>query len=588
MDSTDYTRALTQWVGALVDNLARGGVTQWVVCPGSRSTPLALAAARHPLVKVWVQLDERSAGFFALGMARERREPVALLCTSGTAAANFLPAVAEADLSRVPLLVLTADRPPELRDNGAPQTIDQVRLFGSTTRWASDLPVPAGAPGEEEFARAVAARAIAASLGRPAGPVQLNLPFREPLVPDRAQLAAIYAAGAKAEPVHVARGAPTLDDGQLAVLAARLGAARRGLILAGPDCPPGLAAPLADLAARLGFPILADPLSGLRHGAHDRALVLSAYDAFLRDPGFVARHAPELVLRFGAMPTAKPVIQFLQRHPQAHTVVVDGGGGWREPTSLAAEHIFADEAGLCRALSGRIGGAAQAVTLWSQAWLGAEEAARGAIGRALGQDERISEPRLAAELAGLLAPGATLLAANSMPIRDVDTFLPAGERELRIVGNRGANGIDGLVSTALGAAAGGAGPVTLLTGDLALYHDSNGLLAAKLHGLSLTILLVNNDGGGIFSFLPQASEQDQFELLFGTPHGLDFRPLAALYGARYTLAESWEALHTAVRAGQREGGLHIVEVRTERGQNVADHRAIWPAVSAALREAGLS
>lgn len=595
MDTAEHIRALTEWVGALVDELARGGVTQFVVCPGSRSTPLALAAARHPLVRIWMLLDERSAGFFALGMARELGGPVALLCTSGTAAANFLPAVAEADLARVPLIVLTADRPHELRDNGAPQTIDQVRIFGTTTRWASDLPEPAGAPGEESYVRAVAARAIAASRGLAAGPVHLNLPFREPLVPDREQLLALFKPKGAAQQssgatVSVGGGRRILDADQIAGLAARLGTARRGLILAGPGCPPDLAAPLADLAGRLGFPILADPLSGLRHGPHDRALVLSAYDAFLRDAGFVARHGPELVLRFGAMPTSKPVLQFLQRHTGAHAIVVDGGAGWREPTSLAAEHIFADEIWLCQALAETVGPgtSAQPETLWSREWLLAEQATREAIERELRRSERISEPRAMAELADLLPAGALLMAANSMPIRDIDTFLPGGERALRIVGNRGANGIDGLVSTALGAAAAGAGPVALAIGDLALYHDSNGLLAAKLHGLNLTIVLVNNDGGGIFSFLPQADEQDQFEALFGTPHGLDFRPLAELYGARYTRAESWETFRAAVSAGLAGTGLHIVELRTERAQNVADHRAIWPAVSAALRDAGLS
>jgi 2-succinyl-5-enolpyruvyl-6-hydroxy-3-cyclohexene-1-carboxylate synthase len=586
-----HTRALTLWVGTLVDELFRGGVTQFVVCPGSRSTPLALAVARHPAARVWVHMDERSAAFFALGMARQRGEPVALICTSGTAVANFLPAVAEADLSRVPLILLTADRPHELRDNGAPQTIDQVRIFGTTTRWASDLPTPGDEPALLAYVRSVAARAVAASRGPAAGPVQLNLPFREPLVPDRALLAELFASAAEGPAARAVAGPRTLPDDELAALARRLAAARRGLILCGPDCEPGLAPAVAALAARLGYPILADPLSGVRCGPHDRALVLSAYDAFLRDERFAAGYGPELVLRFGAMPTAKPVLQYLQRHPSAHTVVVDSGAGWREPTSLAAEHLFCDGPALCRALLERVGpaGAGPHPSLfWGNTWLGAERAARAAIAEALAAREALSEPGVFAALAELLPAGATLFVGNSMPVRDCDTFFPASERAVTIQGNRGANGIDGLVSTALGAVAGGAGPLVLAIGDLSLYHDSNGLLAAKLHGLSATVVLINNDGGGIFSFLPQASEQDQFERLFGTPHGLDFRPLATLYGARYTLAESWDAFREAVAGGVAGQGLHIVEVRTDRGRNVADHREIWPRVAAALEQAGLT
>lgn len=583
-----HTRALTLWVGAIVDELVAGGVSDFVVCPGSRSTPLALAVARHPAAHVWMQLDERSAGFFALGIARQTGRPAALLCTSGTAAANFLPAVAEADLARVPLVVLTADRPHELRDNGAPQTIDQVGIFGPRTRWFSDLPTPGDAPELLRYARAAAARAVAASLAAPAGPAHLNLPFREPLVPDRAMLEELFQGGAGVMPVRVVAGPRHLDDDDLALFGARLALVRRGLIICGPGCPPGLADAAGRLATRLDFPILADPLSGVRCGPHDRRLVLAAYDAYLRDERFAARHGPELVLRFGAMPTAKPLLQFLQRHPAAHQVVVDEGGGWREPTSLAAEHLACDPAWLCDALCRQLGGPPDAgPTSWSRAWLDAERAAGEAIAAALGGREALSEPGVFAELAALLPDGATLFVGNSMPVRDCDTFFPAAERRMAVLGNRGANGIDGLVSTALGAAAAGARPLVMVLGDISLYHDSNGLLAAKLHGLDATVVLINNDGGGIFSFLPQASEADRFELLFGTPHGLDFRPLAELYGARYTLVEGWAAFRAAVGAGVAGPGLHIVEVRTERGQNVADHRRIWPMVSAALEQAGL-
>lgn len=587
MSIDHHTSILTAWVATLVQSLIASGVRDFVVSPGSRSTPVALAIARHPEARIWMHYDERSAGFFALGIGRQRGAPAALLCTSGTAAANYLPAVAEADLSRVPLLVLTADRPHELRDNGAPQTIDQVRIFGTTTRWFSDLPEPAPGDGLLTYLASAVARAVAATLGPRPGPAHLNLPFREPLVPDRAQLARIYAD--PPPPVRVVAGRPILAAAQVADLAVRLGQTRRGLILCGPDCPPDLAPHVTALAARVGFPILADPLSGMRCGPHDQTLVLGAYDAFLRVPGFTARHAPALVLRFGAMPTSKPVLQFLQQHPGAQQIIIDGGFGWREPTSLATEHIHAHEIALCDALVAALeGGMDMPLTLWSRPWLSAERTTRKVIATHLAAQKIISEPRVFSELAELLPAGASLFVANSMPVRDLDTFFGPADKSVALLGNRGANGIDGLVSTALGAVAAGAGPLVLAIGDLALYHDSNGLLAARLHGLDLTIVLINNDGGGIFSFLPQSSEADRFELLFGTPHGLDFRPLAELYGARYTLAASWASFDEAVLAGIEGQGLHLVEVRTERGQNVADHRQLWPLVSAALAQAGLA
>jgi 2-succinyl-5-enolpyruvyl-6-hydroxy-3-cyclohexene-1-carboxylate synthase len=582
MSQADYT--LTDWVVAIIDGLVRGGAADIVVCPGSRSTPLALAAARHPGARVWMQYDERSAGFFALGLARARGAPVALICTSGTAAANFLPAIVEANLSRVPLLMLTADRPHELRDNGAPQTINQVGIYGSSTRWFSDLPEPT--EGLLPYLRSAVARALAAAAGPPGGPAHLNCPFREPLLPNRARIEAILAAPGPPPPrVTVPRraaGGQTIER-----LAAEMGAAERGLIVCGSHDDPALAHAAARLADALGWPLLADPLSQARRGPHANELTIGAYDAFLRDERFAARYVPDLVLRLGAMPTAKPLLQYLTRHPTARQVVVDGGAGWREPTSLAAEHIFADEVYLCDRVAGQIRASDRPRGAWAEVWTSTERAAQQAIATQLRAREDISEPGVFAELARILPAGATLFVANSMPVRDLDTFLPPGESPLRILGNRGANGIDGLVSTALGLAAGGLGPVVFVTGDLSLYHDSNGLLAAKLHGLDATIVLINNDGGGIFSFLPQASEADQFERLFGTPHGLDFAHLAQLYSAHHTHAKSWAAFRDAVGAGVSGRGLHIVEVRTNRARNVSDHRSIWPAVADALTDIGV-
>ncbi|ACL23168.1 2-succinyl-5-enolpyruvyl-6-hydroxy-3-cyclohexene-1-carboxylic-acid synthase [Chloroflexus aggregans] len=583
MDSTAHVTTLTRWVATIAQGLAAGGVRDVVVCPGSRSTPLALAVARSPHLRVWMHIDERSAGFFALGLARARSAPVAVLCTSGTAVANLLPAVVEANLARVPLLLLTADRPHELRDNGAPQTIDQVGIFGRNPRWSVDLPTP-----QDEalpYLRATIGRAIGVARSAPAGPVHLNLPFREPLVPDRALLANLLAE--PVAPVSVMPSRRMVSATEIATLATSLAEYRRGLIIAGPDCPPDLGPLLVRLAHRLRFPILADPLSGVRYGSHTDELVLGAYDAFLRDEHFAATYVPEVVLRFGAMPTSKPVLLYLQRHPQVRQIVIDGGAGWREPTSLANEHVPVDEHWFCLALADALASSQrEGPTLWLRAWLTAEQAARSVIQDHVLSQTAISEPGLFARLGEWLPAGTTLFVGNSMPVRDCDSFLGPRTAPLTILGNRGANGIDGLVSTGLGLAAGGAAPLVMALGDLSLLHDSNGLLAARFHNINATIILINNDGGGIFSFLPQASETDQFELLFGTPHGIDFAPLAALHNAQYTLATDWSVVHTALTASFA-GGLHLIEIRTRRDQNVIDHRRIWPLVSAALSRAGV-
>ena len=576
--------------GALVDELVRSGVRHYCVCPGSRSTPLALMIARHPGARLWMHLDERSCAFFGLGLAKALREPIALVCTSGTAAANFLPAIVEAFYARVPLVVLTADRPHELRDCGAPQTIDQLRLYGSHVKWFFDLEEPLASPELVAHVRTVACRAVATARLGPAGPVHLNCPYREPLLPaDGGRRAAFEEVVWEGRPdgrpyVAVSDGPRWPDTRQVAELAAVLGAARRGLIICGPQDDPGLAEPLVSLASALGYPILADPLSGVLCGDHDRTLVLDCYDAFLRDADFVERFAPELVMRFGAMPTSKPVQLYLERHASCRQIVVDGDAGWDEPTQLASDMVYTDARLLCEALAGalpRSRGDTESET-WAAAWRTADRLARTAIAARLSQVDEMSEGKVFAELAELLPAGALLYAGNSMPVRDLDTFFPGSDRPIRFLSNRGANGVDGVVSSALGASAAGLGPLVLVIGDISFYHDSNGLLAAKQHDLDATIVLLNNDGGGIFSFLPQADYPEHFETLFGTPHGLDFAPLAATYGASFTKVSSWDQFRAAVRQGIEGGGLHVVEVPTERSRNVTLHRELWPLVSAAL------
>ncbi len=581
-----------------VEALVRAGVGDAVICPGSRSTPLALALRAHPGITVRVLLDERSAGFFALGMARAGRRPVAVLTTSGTAAANLLPAAVEASLGRVPLILLTADRPAELRDRGAAQAIDQVRLFGAHAKWFAELPLLDGEDVTARHVRSVAARAVATALAGPAGPVHLNVPFREPLVPD-GPLGPLE--GEQATTVIGGRRALAQDDVER--LAGSLARANRGLIVAGPQDDPALPAALARLAAALDWPILADPLSLARCGPHDRSRVVARADQLLRPGPWAAAHAPGLVLRFGAMPTSKPLLTLLEAERPAQ-VVVDGDGGWREAAIVPTTFVHADAAGTAGVLADALGtgdrraGASRLRPVpargrpWLDAWLTADRAADRALRGWLARTTEAGEPFEGApfaHLADLLPDGGILWAGSSMPVRDMDAWLPGGPRAIRPLANRGANGIDGVVSSAVGAAATGAA-VALVIGDLALLHDLSGLVAARLHRLSATIVVVNNDGGGIFSFLSQATTARpdaglpaHFEELFGTPHGIDLGPLVTALGAEHR-AVAAGGLRAALEASLGAPGLRVLELRTDRARNVALHREAAAAVAAALDE----
>ncbi len=580
-------------IGALVDELVRGGVAHLCLCPGSRSAPLAICAARHPGLRVWTLIDERSTGFFALGMARALRRPVAVLSTSGTAAANFLPAVVEAHYGRIPLVVLTADRPREMRDFGASQTIDQVRLYGSHVKWFADVASPEATVEMLRYFRTVAGRAAATACERPAGPVHLNVPLREPLVPtpvpgeippEELRTATAWEGRPAGRPyTSVIQPARTPGPELIRSLTDHISETPRGVIVCGPSEDPGLADAVCRLAEAAGYPILADPLSQVRCGPHDHRLVIDGYDAMLRVDELAQGLAPDVIVRLGGVPASRPLLNFLQRHAEARQVVVDGEDGWTDPTHLASEVVHADLRLLCEILGEGVRRRDGAGEAWATRWTRLSAIAREAIRRRLQALDEPFEGKVFAELSELLPDGAMLCVGNSMPVRDLDTFFPASSRTIRVLGNRGASGIDGLISSALGAAAVSPGPLVLALGDLAFYHDMNGLLAAKLHRLRATIVLLNNDGGGIFSFLPQAAYPEHFEQLFGTPTGLDFRAAATVYGVRFIRAETSPAFREGVRAGLASPGVSVVEVQTARDRNVALHQEVWAAVETALR-----
>ena len=577
---------------AFFDELTRAGLRHVCICPGSRSAPLAIAAGGHEGLCSWSHVDERSAAFFALGLAKATREPVALVCTSGTAAANFHPAVVEAHHARVPLLVLTADRPPELRGWGAGQTIDQIGLYGSAVRWFVEAPLPEASDAGLRHARALACRAVASATGTPAGPAHLNLPFRDPLDPRRVQgdvassLPERAAEGRGLLPYTSAARAESIPSPELtARLAERLRASERGVITCGPLDRPDAADSIAGLAATLGWPLLAEPTSQLRRGPWvTGGHIVASSDLFLRDDRTTARLAPDCVLRFGDTPTSKFLRLWLERHRPEDLVVVDPDGIWHDPSHLASAVIQVEPVALCDALRRRLG-RHEGNPAWLRSVLDSEARAAGAVDAALAGDEGIFEPRAVRELAAALPEDAILYVSNSMPVRDLDAFLPASPQPLRVLANRGANGIDGMVSSALGAGAGCPGsPVVLLTGDLAFLHDAGGLLAARRHGLSATVVVFDNDGGGIFSFLPVAryGESVGFEEHFRTPPGLDLGAVATAYGAGFTRVGSWEHFRAALKESFSAEGVSVISLPVDRDASVEHHRAIDRAVAAAL------
>lgn len=555
-DQTEFT--LNQrWAAQLVGALVACGVRHVVVAPGSRSTPLALACAERSDLRVWSVIDERSAAFFALGLAKATRVPAVVICTSGTAGAHLLPAVIEAREGATPLVLLTADRPWELHGFGAAQTIDQTQLFGRFVRAMEALPLP------DETALphlgAVVARALFE--GR-CGPVHFNVPFREPLVsPD-----------GRAGPVSSPR-VPLYSEGralpELADVVHAIKASKRGLIVCGPrEYDDGFGAAVHRLAAHLGFPVLAEAASNVRYGF---AEAVTWYDTMVRSPSLAKSLEPDVVLRFGGGLTSKLVSHWLDAS-SAKTFVFADDERLFDPSHRASHFVMGRAAQVCTALeqqTTRGDDAFRTRMLELQATLDARMSAL---------TTSLSEPVAARLLVEALPSGASLVASSSMPIRDIDAFAAHAVGPIRFFSNRGVNGIDGVTSTALGVSAATAGaPTALLIGDVAVLHDLSGWLIARKHRLSLTVVVVNNDGGGIFQFLPVASRTTHFEALFGTPHGIDFGSLAAMAGATLHRPTTVDAYRAALGRGF-QGGLHLIEVRTERRANVEHHRALVSAL----------
>jgi 2-succinyl-5-enolpyruvyl-6-hydroxy-3-cyclohexene-1-carboxylate synthase len=577
----DRTNRNTALASAFAEELARCGLRHAVISPGSRSTPLALALWRQEEIETTVIVDERSAAFFALGAAQAGGAPVAILCTSGTAAANFHPAVCEADHSAVPLLVLTADRPPELRGIGAGQAIDQLKLYGSSVRWFCEVGTHEADDDGLVHYRATACRGFAAARGEPRpGPVHLNFPLREPLAP-LSQDDAVTATDPLAlngrdtrpltavTPIDLEPSQFLLDE-----VAGHIVEAEIGVIVAGRQLDPELREPLAHLARVAGYPILAEPTSQLRCGPHDRSYVVTAYDLLLRDERFRADACPDLILRFGEMPTSKPLRSWLTESG-ADQIVVDPLGDWNDPTRRATALLRADPTELAAGWAARLGEERPAPAMW----LDAERKAREAIENELNRAGELSEPGLQLALAAAYEDGDLLYTASSMPIRDQEAFLPTISADVTFLCNRGANGIDGLISSGIGAAHASSRPTTIVTGDLGLLHDIGGLAALRDVSTPVRIVVIDNGGGGIFHFLPQQEVlgNEEFEALLGTPRGVSVEKAAALFDLPHRRLDSLDDLASALSAG-----TGLIEVKTDRQTNTNLHNQLSERVCRSL------
>ncbi len=554
---------------SFTDELVRCGLREAVLAPGSRSTPLAMAfceAERRGLVRLHVRIDERSASFTALGLAKASRLPVAVLCTSGTAAANFHPAVIEADESGVPLLVLTADRPPELRGIGANQAIDQIKLYGGAVRWFCEAGLPEARPGMVGYWRSLACQAWAHAAGRVgglAGPVHLNLPFREPLVPGDA--------GEPAWPESLdgrpdGRPWTSYELRDLSRDELELPWTERGVVVCGDGDYDATA--LTELAGRAGWPVLAEPSSGARRGPN----ALSAYQYVLATPEFMAAHAPDLIVSAGRPGLSRPQSALLGGgSARRHVVIAQGPGRWADPQRAATD--------VAAAVSLTAAPGTQDSGRWLTDWRRADDAARRAVDAVLDDDDTLTEPRLARDLANQVPEGTLLWTGSSLPVRDIDFHLSPRE-DLRILASRGASGIDGTTSAAIGAALAHGGPAVALIGDLAFLHDAAGLaLGPSEPRPDLCLVVVNNDGGGIFSTLEQAAFSGSFERIFGTPHGAGLPHLAAAFGLPYQGLEHPGDLSKALQGT----GLRIVEAQTDRAAGAALRTRLREVAAEAVR-----
>lgn len=563
---------LSNYVYQVVAALIQNGVEDVVISPGSRSTPLAYAFASTRSIQIYRQLDERSAAFFALGIAKAKGKPVVLLCTSGTAAANYFPAIVEAKNARVPLIVITADRPHELREVGAPQAINQIRLYGEQVKWSIEFPLPDGELQTLPFIERHIARAINISKTAPFGPVHMNVPFREPLLINFRE--SLPAPTFQRSVI----GEISASDEAKMLLTNIINETKRGFIVVGELSLGTDLQVMWDFIRKVKWPVLVESLSNLRTNIpiDCREYIISSYDALLKSESFKEKVIAETVIRFGAQPVSKFLTIFLTKWLPANYIVVDEDPMFRDSVSVSSHFLHASIGNWLRELDIQ----STLETDYLNMWRKSEEIA---VKHVLSYTEHEEdEGAMVRTIIEQLPDESDLFVSSSMPIRDIDTFLMPTEKDIQIIANRGANGIDGVVSTALGFSNGRAGRNSyLLIGDLAFLHDINGLIATRYQPCEMTIIVFNNDGGGIFSYLSQATVKEYYEDLFGTPTALQFEQIAKMYDMEYIKVNKLSEMTSSLNR-QSGNPLKLIEVFTNRQENVIAHRRLWSDINKEL------
>lgn len=539
---------MNEYLAPLVDELYRLGVRHVVCSPGSRSTALALLFKYYGSFTTYMNIDERSAAFFALGIAKKTGEVVVLVCTSGSAIGHYMPAVMEAYYTGIPLLILSADRPATLQKVGAPQTVDQEKILGSMVRYYEELSKPDGVD-FYQYPRTIAQKAYMNAMHGVMGPVHINVPLCDPLIPELEKKH--FEMGRSREPfrflkgdVHVSSQLSGIEEWQN----------RRIVIVVGPNHRLKDMSPIITLAERLYAPILADPLSNMRRS--DSPFIIDAYDVFLKSSTMIERLQPDYIIQFGQMSISKRLQQYIAFHREATYIQVDATGLYRNSAATTTTYIEADIGEFCKAIDVQ-----SYDDTYVREWIETNRKGREQLER-VREEKSLFEGRCVQILEDVISDEAQLVVANSMSIRNIDYFWKAGKSQACIYGNRGTNGIDGTISTAFGLASTGT-PTVLVTGDLSMFHDSNGLLLGKLYDIPLTIILFNNDGGGIFHCLPQ-KDVPYFDELFSTPHGIDFSGLQILYGLSYSRVASYEEYQRLLEVAMATKQVHIIEVPTDK------------------------
>jgi 2-succinyl-5-enolpyruvyl-6-hydroxy-3-cyclohexene-1-carboxylate synthase len=575
------------WAELFVDELARNGVRYVCISPGSRSTPLTYAFAKHPAIKSIVHIDERSGSFFALGLAKRLRSPVVLVCTSGTAAAEFYPAIIESYQSQTPLIVCTADRPPELLDCGANQTIIQDNIFANHINWSFNAGLPEIIPERLRHIKAVARRAVAESNGMVKGPVHINFPFRKPFEPhsftDEIDSKIISAAGDNV-PDRVGIPEVSLSASFIEKISSLILDNPRGLIIVGPGVyDSGFPKAITEFARILKYPILADGASGLRHGPFEKSMVCTHYDAYLKLDAFVKKYTPDLILQFGLGVSSKGLEQFLSAIP-ARRIHINPAGRWIDQSGYLDTVIRCEPGIFCKAIFGYLSSANidRNSDIWLKSYRKAEEISMGVRERLIDCTSSLFEGKVLRTVFESIPNNSQVMVSNSMPIRDLDYFVSASSKQVSVYTNRGASGIDGITSTALGLAFDTEKPTILITGDLAFYHDLNGLLASLKYSIPLIVILINNNGGGIFEMLPISDYTEVFNEYFVTPHNLNFEPFVSGYKGTYRKISDWSELHSEINVAIERNGLTVIEVPTDPVESTKLRRLYWKEVEAEI------